>query len=125
MVVLATAKPRPKGMGSIAIPPLNFAMVCDGIYRSGYPNPRNTGFLRRIEFKSVLYLCEEPYIHSDLLRELGVVKFFHLGTTGNKEPFQFIPQDLIMNALEILLDETNHPILIHCNKGIVYLRLMY
>ena len=36
------------------IPPLNFAMVSDGIYRSGYPNQKNFAFLRTLRLKSVL-----------------------------------------------------------------------
>jgi tyrosine-protein phosphatase SIW14 len=37
------------------IPPLNFAMVAKGVYRSGYPNPKNFPFLKKLGLKSILY----------------------------------------------------------------------
>lgn len=36
------------------IPPLNFAMVAKGVYRSGYPNKRNHPFLSKLGLKSIL-----------------------------------------------------------------------
>jgi tyrosine-protein phosphatase SIW14 len=39
------------------------------------------------------------------------------GIPGNKEPFVDIPEDVIRDALEVLLDVRYHPLLIHCNKG--------
>ncbi|KAL2622509.1 hypothetical protein R1flu_002714 [Riccia fluitans] len=45
------------------------------------------------------------------------ITLFHFGIEGNKEPFVDIPEDVIHDALKILLDVKNHPILIHCNKG--------
>ena len=33
---------------------------------------------------------------------------------GNKEPFVDIPEGLIADALQLLLDSRNYPILIHC-----------
>jgi len=36
---------------------------------------------------------------------------------GNKEPFVYIPEEVIVKAVTELLDVRNYPILIHCNKG--------
>lgn len=38
------------------VPPLNFSLVEDGIYRSGFPMPINYPFMKRIEFKTIIYL---------------------------------------------------------------------
>lgn len=38
------------------VPPLNFSLVEDGIYRSGFPMPINYPFLERLEFKTIIYL---------------------------------------------------------------------
>jgi tyrosine-protein phosphatase SIW14 len=38
--------PPPRIVTIKMIPPLNFAMVCKGIYRSGHPIPKNFGFLK-------------------------------------------------------------------------------
>lgn len=38
----------------LLIPPLNFAMVDRGVYRSGYPNAKNLPFLRKLKLKSIV-----------------------------------------------------------------------
>lgn len=38
------------------VPPLNFALVEDGIYRSGFPMPINYPFLMRLKIKTIIYL---------------------------------------------------------------------
>eukprot|EP00245_Coleochaete_scutata_P008218 TRINITY_DN245_c0_g2_i1.p1 TRINITY_DN245_c0_g2~~TRINITY_DN245_c0_g2_i1.p1 ORF type:complete len:193 (+),score=34.33 TRINITY_DN245_c0_g2_i1:39-581(+) len=100
------------------IPPINFAMVDKGVYRSGYPNTKNLPFLNKLGLRSVVYLCPEKYpeVVLDFL-EKNNIKLFHFGIEGNKEPFVDIPEDVIRDALQVLLDARNHPILIHCNKG--------
>eukprot|EP01104_Vermistella_antarctica_P006585 TRINITY_DN17295_c0_g1_i1.p1 TRINITY_DN17295_c0_g1~~TRINITY_DN17295_c0_g1_i1.p1 ORF type:complete len:185 (-),score=30.93 TRINITY_DN17295_c0_g1_i1:141-695(-) len=103
---------------SILIPPLNFAMVSPGVYRSGYPNQKNLPFLAKLGLKSVLYLCPEDYSKANLeFMEKNNIQLLNFGMTGNKEPFNFIPAKKVGEALVALLDTRNHPILIHCNKG--------
>jgi hypothetical protein len=36
------------------VPPLNFAMVAPGVYRSGHPNRQNFPFLRKLGLKTVM-----------------------------------------------------------------------
>ena len=38
----------------LLIPPLNFAMVDKGVYRSGYPNKKNLHFLHKLRLRSVV-----------------------------------------------------------------------
>lgn len=40
----------------LLIPPLNFAMVDKGVYRSGYPNKKNLPFLYKLRLRSVVYV---------------------------------------------------------------------
>lgn len=40
-----------------------------------------------------------------------------MGMSGNKEPFVKIPPDLVTEAVKVVLDPRNQPILIHCNRG--------
>ncbi|CAG8528381.1 16331_t:CDS:2 [Rhizophagus irregularis] len=75
------------------IPPDNFNMVSNWVYRKEYPE-QNMKFL-----------------------EANDIKFFQFEIAGNKEPFCHIPEDKISAALAVILDRRNHPILIHCNKG--------
>jgi hypothetical protein len=44
---------------SLLIPPLNFAMVQKGVYRSGFPNNRNFGFLKQLGIRCIVCLAGE------------------------------------------------------------------
>ncbi|KAL1921495.1 uncharacterized protein VTP21DRAFT_11211 [Calcarisporiella thermophila] len=100
------------------VPPLNFAMVAPGVYRSGYPNKQNFPFLRKLKLRTVMYLAAQDYTPEmkQFVEEEGI-QFFHYRVDGNKEPFVEINQTDIANALVKLLDRRNHPVLIHCDKG--------
>ncbi|WPK26288.1 hypothetical protein PUMCH_003637 [Australozyma saopauloensis] len=99
-------------------PPENFAPVIDKIYRSSFPQAQNFPFLKKLGLKSVLCLIPEEYpqSHEEFFEQEGI-KLFQLGMAGNKEPFVKISLSLITEAMKILLDPENRPILIHCNRG--------
>ncbi|XP_022771738.1 probable tyrosine-protein phosphatase At1g05000 isoform X2 [Durio zibethinus] len=100
------------------IPPLNFAMVDNGIFRSGFPYSANFSFLQTLNLRSIIYLCPEPYpeANTEFLKSNGI-RLFQFGIEGNKEPFVNIPEDTIREALKVVLDVRNHPVLIHCKRG--------
>jgi tyrosine-protein phosphatase SIW14 len=100
------------------VPPLNFALVAPGVYRSGYPNKRNIPFLTRLGLKTIVYLCPEEISPEtqDLIKRLNI-QYHHLSMQGNKEPFTQMDQQTILKAIEIILNTDNHPVLVHCNKG--------
>nr|KAJ3422082.1 hypothetical protein HK105_001255 [Polyrhizophydium stewartii] len=102
----------------VLVPPLNFAMVEPGVYRSGYPNKKNFPFLKKLGLKSVMYICEDDYTDENLRfwDETGV-RVFHVRVAGNKEPFGEIDEADIADALSKVLSVDNQPILLHCNKG--------
>ncbi|KAJ9686554.1 hypothetical protein PVL29_015440 [Vitis rotundifolia] len=99
-------------------PPLNFAMVENGIFRSGFPDTANFAFLQTLGLRSIIYLCPEPYpeANNEFLKSNGI-KLFQFGIEGYKEPFVNIPEDTIREALKVVLDVRNHPLLIHCKRG--------
>lgn len=102
----------------IYMPPLNFSMVDTGIYRSGFPDVANFSFLQTLALRSILYLCPEPYPEPNLeFLKLNGIRLFQFGIDGCKEPFVNIPEDTIREALKVVLDVRNHPILIHCKRG--------
>ncbi|OQU89066.1 hypothetical protein SORBI_3002G142066 [Sorghum bicolor] len=69
----------------LLVPPLNFAMVDHGVYRSGFPDVSNLPFLETLRLRSVLCLCPEPYPEANLefLRAHGI-KLFQFGIDGSK-----------------------------------------
>ncbi|URD89417.1 Tyrosine phosphatase family [Musa troglodytarum] len=100
--------PPPTAAGAaVLVPPLNFAMVDYGVFRSGFPDAANFSFLRALHLRSVLCLCPEPYpdANVDFLRANGI-RLFQFGIDGYKEPFANIPEDTIREALKI--SETTH-----------------
>ncbi|KAK2979041.1 hypothetical protein RJ640_013675 [Escallonia rubra] len=118
------ARPCPAGDGcdgsgeELYTPPLNFAMVDTGVFRSGFPDTANFSFLQTLGLRSIIYLCPEPYPEPNVefLKSNGI-HLFHFGIDGCKEPFVNIPEDTIREALKVVLDVRNHPLLIHCKRG--------
>uniref|UniRef100_A0A7C8ZEA3 Protein-tyrosine-phosphatase n=1 Tax=Opuntia streptacantha TaxID=393608 RepID=A0A7C8ZEA3_OPUST len=100
------------------IPPFNFAMVDNGVFRSGFPDVANFSFLQSLGLRSIICLCPEPYPEANMqfLKSNGI-KLYQFGIEGYKEPFVNIPDDMIREALKVVLDVKNHPVLIHCNRG--------
>ncbi|KAG2693875.1 hypothetical protein I3760_08G115900 [Carya illinoinensis] len=50
----------------VLLPPSNFSMVEDGIFRSGFPQLSNFPFLDSLNLRSIIYLCPEPYPEENL-----------------------------------------------------------
>ncbi|KAJ4830650.1 putative tyrosine-protein phosphatase dsp4 [Turnera subulata] len=100
------------------VPPLNFAMVDNGIFRSGFPDSANFTFLKSLALRSVIYLCPEPDPEANnvFLRANGI-RLYQFGIEMCKEPFVNIPEETIREAMKILIDVNNHPVLIHCKRG--------
>ncbi|KAG8060891.1 hypothetical protein GUJ93_ZPchr0002g23449 [Zizania palustris] len=70
----------------LLVPPLNFAMVDHGVYRSGFPDISNLPFLESLSLRSVLCLCPEPYpeANQEFLRTHGI-RLFQFGIDGSKK----------------------------------------
>ncbi|KDE06985.1 hypothetical protein MVLG_02723 [Microbotryum lychnidis-dioicae p1A1 Lamole] len=102
----------------ILVPPLNFAMILKGVYRSGHPNLKNFAFMETLKLRSIMYLSEDDY-RPDTLHwaERNKLNIFHHRIEASKEPFVEPDQGKIVEALEQILDSRNLPILIHDNKG--------
>ncbi|XP_059285303.1 probable tyrosine-protein phosphatase DSP4 [Lycium ferocissimum] len=100
------------------IPPLNFAMVDNGIFRSGFPDVDNFPFLQTLALRSIIYLCPEPYPEANMeFLKANDIRLFQFGIKNCKEPFVTIPEEKIREALGVLIDVRNHPVLIHCKRG--------
>lgn len=102
----------------LVVPPTNFAMVSPGVYRSGLPKRPNHSFLKSLKLKTLIFLCPDDCNEDNFAfcRENNV-QIMQFGIQGNKEPFVDIPEPVIRDALQVLLDVRRHPLLIHCNKG--------
>ncbi|CAM8891619.1 unnamed protein product [Rhodiola kirilowii] len=100
------------------VPPPNFAKVEDGIYRSALPSELNFTFLETLGLRSIIYLCEEPYPEENLefIRSRNI-RLFQFGTEGTKECSATALTSSVIEALRVLINVRNHPVLIHCKRG--------
>ncbi|KAF1955481.1 hypothetical protein CC80DRAFT_85611 [Byssothecium circinans] len=99
-------------------PPSNYGAVVPGsVYRSSYPQEKNYDFLKSLGVKTIITLVPEEISpeYRDFMKTAGI-QHFQVHLNANKGGVRV--QSCDMNrALNIVLDRTNHPILIHCNKG--------
>ncbi|KAJ9551636.1 hypothetical protein OSB04_015681 [Centaurea solstitialis] len=115
---MANGKLDSNGDGEELYPPVNFSMVDYGIYRSGFPESANFSYLKALGLRSIVYLCPEAYPEHNLeFLKSNRIQLLQFGIEGTKEPFVDIPEDTIREALKVVLDVRNHPLLIHCKRG--------
>ncbi|CDR37681.1 CYFA0S01e14840g1_1 [Cyberlindnera fabianii] len=100
------------------VPPLNFALVEDSIYRSGHPVPINFPFLRTLNLRTVIYIGdkEDNYDYYEFLKEENI-EFKYIKMKSSSEPFIMNDPAAIIEALKVIVNTDNYPILIHSNKG--------
>ncbi|XP_049379377.1 tyrosine-protein phosphatase DSP1-like isoform X2 [Solanum stenotomum] len=103
----------------LLVPPLNFAMVDYGVFRSGFPDTANFAFLQTLGLRSIVYLCPERYPEANVeFLNANGIRLFQFAIEGSKEPpLVNIPEETIKEALRVVLDEKNRPLLIHCKRG--------
>ncbi|KAF4372673.1 hypothetical protein G4B88_024217, partial [Cannabis sativa] len=58
-----------------------------------------------------------PPVNFSMFLEANNIRLFQFGIEGKTEPTVSLLKDAIMDALKILVDVRNHPVLIHCKRG--------
>ncbi|KAJ3330821.1 tyrosine-protein phosphatase required for protection against superoxide stress (By similarity) [Blyttiomyces sp. JEL0837] len=100
------------------IPPMNFGMVEDDLYRSGQPNELNFPFLEKLNLRTVIFLApEEPNQRFLNFIDDQEIKFQHLGLNAAANSWDPISEEVVLEALELILDPNNYPIIVMCNLG--------
>ncbi|GME67189.1 hypothetical protein B5S28_g1550 [[Candida] boidinii] len=102
------------------VPPLNFCPVEKKLYRSGQPSTINHSFLEQLNLKSIIWLAiEEPQdTFLQFIEENDINFFYNLGydsLDGNS--WDGLSESSIKQALEIISDKRNHPLLVCCGMG--------
>eukprot|EP00914_Ancora_sagittata_P003980 GHVO01008717.1.p1 GENE.GHVO01008717.1~~GHVO01008717.1.p1 ORF type:complete len:290 (+),score=32.58 GHVO01008717.1:371-1240(+) len=101
------------------VPPTNYGAVLPGmIYRSGYPKPENYEFIQDLKIKSILTLVPEtlPAEYQTFIKD-SHIQHFQVHIKSNKDGHVRVESCEMSRALRLVMDRSNHPILIHCNKG--------
>lgn len=98
------------------IPPPNFGLVEENLFRSGQPTELNFPFLETLALKTVLYLApEEPSRRLLEFIDDQDINLCHLGDGGvNFEP---ISEQTVLESLDVILHHRNYPLIIMCNQG--------
>lgn len=106
--------PTPDNSGS----PANFQVIAPGLYRSSYPAHVHFERLADLELKTIVTLVPQklPFEYANFISSNGIVHH-HIPILPNKDPENFSDADTINKVVSIMLDPSNYPMLIHCNKG--------
>lgn len=100
------------------LPPANYGAVLPGsIYRSSYPREENYEFLKDVKIKTILTLVPEPISpqYQAFMQEANI-QHFQVHIRANKGEVR-VDSCEMQRALRLIMDRSNHPILVHCNKG--------
>jgi protein tyrosine/serine phosphatase len=101
-------------------PPFNFGLVVPGkIFRSSFPSSENFAHLSSLGLRTVLTLVPGPYPaeYLDFIsRSATINRYITLELQTNKAAIGIRPGTMA-SLLQIINDEDNYPLLLHCNKG--------
>ncbi|CAC9524063.1 conserved hypothetical protein [Leishmania infantum JPCM5] len=125
-----------KANGPLLVPPSNFAMVEDGVYRSAYPTEENVLYLRHIGVTHLVLLSIEQLpgpvkrlLGSEVtgktasncltrgpIRIINIVDMRTWRVDGVNSGDDFSPRD-VTRALDFAVDRRWHPVLFACPLG--------
>lgn len=105
------------------IPPLNFCPVEKQLYRSGQPLVINQSFLQELNLKSIIWLASEEPAEEFLdycsrqninIEFVGMINDYNY---SNINPWDLLDERTISNALELICNKDNYPLLVCCGMG--------
>ena len=105
-------------MSGLLAPPLNFAAVGPGVYRSGFPTRHNLTFLQTLGIRTLLRIedCAYPPDLKEWIDSSGI-QVVDCMLIPNQEPFLTMDHSVVAAALRTVLDSQQHPVLIHSLRG--------
>lgn len=105
-----------RSMSASRQPPLNFSVVSEGLYRSGYPQTQDYSFMETLKLKTIVTLVrkEFPDGYQEFIQANGIThKIFDMAGTKKED----IPVEMMRAIHEVVSNPENHPLLVHCNQG--------
>ncbi|KAI1163137.1 tyrosine phosphatase family-domain-containing protein [Nemania serpens] len=97
-------------------PPVNFAIVSEGLYRSGYPQAQDYPFMQSLKLKTIVTLVrkELPDGYQEFMQVNRIThKIFDMAGTKKED----IPVEMMRAIHAVVSEPENYPLLIHCNHG--------
>lgn len=97
-------------------PPVNFATVSPGLYRSGYPQVPDYPFMMTLNLKTIVTLVGKDLPHGfQQFIDSNRIKHEIFDMVGTKKAE--IPIKTMQSIIAIISNRKNYPLLIHCNQG--------
>ncbi|KAI0436903.1 tyrosine phosphatase family-domain-containing protein [Xylaria telfairii] len=97
-------------------PPVNFSMVSEGLYRSGYPQAQDYAFMQSLKLKTIVTLVKKelPDGYQEFIEVNQIThKIFDMSGTKKED----IPIHMMRSIYDVVSRPENYPLLIHCNHG--------
>src|SRR2546423_1740095 len=106
--------PTPDGSGL----PVNFAQVGPGVYRASYPQAVHFSALQPLKLRTIITLVPGAILsdYQSFMHSEGITHH-QIHVLANKDPEVYTTDEVVNSIIKLMLDPTNHPILVHCNKG--------
>ncbi|KAJ3129258.1 tyrosine-protein phosphatase required for protection against superoxide stress (By similarity) [Nowakowskiella sp. JEL0407] len=93
-------------------------MVEEDLYRSGQPNELNFPFLEKLGLKTVVFLApEEPNQRFLNFVDDQEIALHHLGSNHLINTWDPISEEVVLEALTLILDPGTYPLMVMCNLG--------
>lgn len=103
------------------VPPLQFGLVDQGIYRGGYLKPISEAFIEKLKLKTIVSITPTP-VDLHFLRDQSI-HVVHVGISGadqyksKKKRGLYVTDEQVCEVLAILENPENFPIYVHCLNG--------
>jgi tyrosine-protein phosphatase SIW14 len=97
--------------------PFNFGIVIPGVYRSSFPKSHDFEYIKGLGLKTIVSLVKKDELDHDLetfVTREGI-RQVNFNMKGTKK--EAIPLETMKGILDVVLDKSNYPLLIHCNHG--------
>ena len=110
--------PRQLFTGSLYIPPPNFGMVEDYLYRSGQPSELHFPFLEKKKLKRIIWLApEEPSTTMLNFVEDQDIELIMLERESQRNPWDPLSEETVLSALHLILEPRGYPLMVMCSLG--------
>ena len=111
-----------KNKGPFCFPPLRFATVEEGLYRSAYPTLRNLRYLRRLRLRTILAMVpKDPTADlSEFCKAEGIQLLHQPGRQENGRTSRPLSVSFIASIISIIIDPGQLPCLLFCLDGIQF-----
>ncbi|RGP69050.1 hypothetical protein FSPOR_4920 [Fusarium sporotrichioides] len=107
----------PEHVASFDGRPFNFGVVIPGVYRSSFPKSHDFEYIKGLGLKTIVTLVKKDDLDHDLetfITREGIRQVV-FNMKGTKK--EAIPLDTMKGIINVVLDKSNYPLLIHCNHG--------